>query len=150
MSKKGKHYTEHAGAKLHPHTAKIIKDSKYNYREAIEYFANKISDPVENLKIRKTVLTDRIEKIMIREINPLKAELGDVEYKLKQLNIDVTVEDYVLDIARRVKNLYNRNSVSDDMLNFIRSDKKLVSEINRCDIPFDEFISIVERLIDEE
>ena len=94
--KKSKRYTENVSAKVNPRTAKIIKDSKYNYREAIEYFANKIVDPIENLKIRKMVLTEKIEKIMIRQVSPLKEELGDIEYKLKQYNIDTVVDDNIL------------------------------------------------------
>ena len=148
--KKVKRYSEYVGAKVDPRTAQIIKDSKYNVREAIEFFANKIIDPVENLKIRKMVLTERIEKIMIREISPLKEELGDVEYKLKQYNIDSTIDDNVLSIARRVKNQYVRQSSHMDLLSFIKSDRGIVAEVNRCRMPFNEFIDIVDRLIDED
>ena len=148
--KKVKRYSEYVGAKVDPRTAQIIKDSKYNVREAIEFFANKIIDPVENLKIRKMVLTERIEKIMIREISPLKEELGDVEYKLKQYNIDSTIDDNVLSIARRIKNQYARQSSHMDLLSFIKSDRDIVAEVNRCRMPFNEFIDIVDRLIDED
>ncbi|BBL61538.1 hypothetical protein [Methanobrevibacter arboriphilus] len=148
--KKGKKYTETVSAKITPYTADIIRDSKYSVREAIEYFVNQIKDPVENLKIRKKILTEEIERIMIREINPLKEELGDVEYKLKQFNIDTTVDDNVLAIARKVKNLYIRQSIYDNLLNFIKSDKQIVAEVNRCHLPFEEFVVIVERLIDSE
>lgn len=147
---KAKKYTETVSAKIHPHTADIIRGSKYSVRDAIEYFVNQIKDPVENLKIRKKILAEEIERIMIREINPLKEELGDVEYKLKQFNIDTTVDDNVLSIARKVKNLYTRQSIYNDLLSFIKSDNNLVAEVNRCNLPFDEFIGIVERLIDDE
>lgn len=148
--KKAKKYTENVSAKVHPHTADIIRNSKYSVREAIEYFANQIKDPVENLKIRKKILTEEIERIMIREINPLKEELGDVEYKLKQFNIDTTIDDNVLSIARKIKNLYNRQSIYSDLLSFIKSDDNLVAEVNRCHMPFEEFMSVIERLMNDE
>lgn len=148
--KKGKRYTETVSAKIDPHTADVIRNSKYNFREALEYFANHIKDPVENLKIRKSLLTEEIERITIRQISPLKEELGDVEYKLKQFNIDTDVDDNVLSIARKVKNLFVRQSTYGDLLVFIKSDKYLVAEVNRCNIPFDEFIKIVQRLFDDE
>lgn len=149
--KKAKKYTEQVGAKLDTRTAEIIKNSKYNYREAIEYFANKIIDPVESLKIRRKMLVEQIELIMIREVNPLKAELGEVEYKLKQFDINVTVDDTVLVIARTIKNLHIRKrEVYPDLLSFIKSDKNLVAEVNRCNMPFDEFIELVERLNEDE
>jgi len=148
--KRSKRYTETVSAKIDPHTADVIRNSKYNFREALEYFAKQIKDPVENLKIRKSLLTEEIERITIRQISPLKEELGDVEYKLKQFNIDTTVDDNVLSIARKVKNLFVRQSVYGDLLNFIKSNSNLVAEVNRCNMPFDEFINIVERLFDDE
>ena len=151
MSKGPKKYTEYAGAKIDAYTAHVMRNSKYSYRDAIQYFVSKINDPVEELKIRKKVLTDKIEKIMIRQINPLKEELGDVEYKLKQLNVDVSIDDTVLAVAHIVKNSYkNKGAIFPDLLSYIKSDKNLVIHINRCDMPFDEFIGVVERLMEEE
>lgn len=147
--KKPKKYTEHLGAKVDPKTAKIIKDSNYNVRQALENFAHKIADPVESLLIRKTVLLDEIEHYQIREINPRKEELGDIDYKLKQFNIDVTVDPNVLSIARRVKNLYKRQNIYNDLLDFIKSDKNIVAEVNRCNMPFDEFINVINQVMKE-
>ncbi len=147
---KNKRYTEPVSAKLDRHTAKVIKDSKYNFRECCEIVANMVTDPVQKLKLEESRLVDEIEKITIREINPLTAELGRVRYKLKQYNIDVTVDESVLIIARNIKNLYKRQNIYDDLLDFIKSDKNLVAEVNRSHKPFDEFIDIVERLINDE
>lgn len=83
-------YTEPVGGKLRPMDKKILTDSKYNVRHAIEYFNTKITDPKKFLEVEKYFLEE--------ELRELKLDSIVIERKIDEINQELCIQEYSVEL----------------------------------------------------
>jgi len=95
-------YTESVGGKLKPKDKKLLDDSPYNVRHAVEFLNRHISDPVEILKVEKYFLEEELREkkldviVLEKQIEDKNKELGIHEYS-EELNsfLEYVKSDYI-------------------------------------------------------
>ena len=98
---------------------KLLKDSGYNVRDAVEYFIHNSISTKQKLVVEKHFILKNI-KSLNEEIESLKMDVIDEEMRLEKINnqlgvVEINGNEYSVEINRAVDNViqrYSRTSMS--------------------------------------
>jgi hypothetical protein len=113
-------YSASLGGKVKPMDKKLLEDSPYVVRHAVEYFNKHMADPKKALQVKKHFLEEELRDLKLdqitieKEIDEINQELGIHEYS-KELGslLDYIQEDYIKTAKQYGREQYaNRGSMN--------------------------------------
>lgn len=110
-------YSAPIGGKVKPRDKKLLEDSPYVVRHAVEYFNKHMNDPKKILEVKKHFLEEELRDLKLdqitieKEIDEINQELGIHEYS-KELEdlLDYIQEDYIKVAKQYGREQYNVNN----------------------------------------
>ena len=141
-------YTEFVGGKVHPKEAKLLKESQYTVRHAVEFFIAHITSNKKKLEVEKFFLEE--------EYRDKKIDLIPVEQRIEEINkelgvLDVEGVEYSLEISNalnvvkhnylQIKKGYSKGL---DIREFIENNTSMVNiQAIACNMSLDEFSEVL-------
>lgn len=143
-------YTEFVGGKVHPKDFKLLKESQYNVRHAVEYFISHITSDKQRLEVEKFFLEEELRERKIDQI-PLEQRIEEINQELGVQDID-TVE-YSLEVSNALnivkdnflfakKNYSKKHDL--DIHSFIMVNEPMINnQAIACNMSLDEFSEVL-------
>lgn len=143
-------YSEFVGGKVTPKDAKLLKDSEYTVRHAVEYFVAHITSNKKMLEVEKFFLEEDYRDQKINMI-PIEQRIEEINQELGVLEVDGA--EYSIEVSNAlnvVKNHYlyakekypSKHSL--ELAEFItQNDSMINNQALACNMTFDEFTEVL-------
>lgn len=138
-------YSEYIGVKLSPRDKKLLDDSGYKGRHAVEYFLSHVTSEKHRLEVEKFFLEKELQEKKI-DLIPLEQQVERINEELGIVNI--AGEDYsraVKNALKVVKSNYlfaksKHPSSEFNLLEFIEVNDRMIStQAGMCEMPVEKF-----------